>query len=235
MALKEAKVWSPYWLEYSGLPQFLAEKSRGGPAWLVFKKIVELDCERNSAPGTVEISVQELEIRTGLSSEKLRKAAPLLRKLKLIAFFLPDNDEEAALFRVVTPLATPRSAEEIRKTHTHVFAQGGEYFRYIDDCIEAADDALPASDPDLKAVVDLYFDVVGLKMNVFILDELRMLPQKFSMQEIRSAFSRARKNEIRSLRWVIQELVRRRKKTEDAPQPAQNPLLTGNQEDSITF
>jgi hypothetical protein len=235
MPPKEARTWSPLWLEYSGLPQFLTEKTRGGPAWLFFKKIVELDCERNSAPGTIELSLQELELRTGISPEKARRAAPVLRKLKLLAFFLPDNDEEAALFRVVTPLPTPRTPAEIRTSLPHLFEQGGQYFRYVDDCVAASEDELPASDPDLKAVVDLYFDVVGLKMNVFILDELRMLPQKFSMHEIRGAFARARKNEIHSLRWVIQELVRRHKKTEDAPKPAENAMFAGNHDDSIKF
>jgi len=243
---REARAWSPLWLECSGLPELLAEKTRGTHGWVLFKKVVELDCERNSAPGTVEISLDELEERTGLAPDKARKAAIVLRKLKLLAFFLPDNNEEAALFRVVTPLQTPQSPEVIREKNSHLFEQGGGYFRYFDDCAVAGDDDLPSNDPDLKAVVDLYFDVVGLKMNVFILDELRMLPQKFPMDEIRRVFGRARKNEIRSLRWVMQELVRRHKKAEDAPPPpalpaaestdgAQIPLFSGNEDDDINF
>lgn len=220
MAAKEPRCWSPLWLEFSGLPRFLSEKCRGPAGWLLFKKIVELDCERNSAPGTVEISLKELEERCGVSPDKARKAAEVLRKQKLLAFFLPDNDEESGLFRVVTPLQTPVAPEALRQAQPHLFEQAEVRFRYVDDCVDTGDsDAAPYSDPHLKTVVDLYFDVVGLKMNVFILDELRMLPQKFSMAEIQSAFSRARKNEIRSLRWVIQELVRRKKKNEDAPSP----------------
>lgn len=237
MTRRENRVWSPKWLEHSGLPQLLTQKCRGVHGWLLFKKIVELDCERNSAPGTVEISLQELERLSGLPSDKTRKAAIPLRKLKTLAFFLPDNDEEAALFRVVTPLHTPVSPEEIRRAEPHLFSESGEYFRYHDDCeaLSPEEDDLPSNDPDLKTVVDLYFDVVGLRMNAFILDELRMLPQKFTMDEIRSAFSRARKNEIHSLRWVIQDLVRRRKKTEAEPPSAQTPLFTGNDNDSIKF
>lgn len=235
MPKREQRAWSPLWLEFSGLPALLAEKTRGPVGWLMFKKIIELDCERNSAPGTVEISLEELELRSGAAASKLRKAAPALRKLKLLAFFLPDNDEEAALFRVVTPLETPVSPEQIRAAEPHLFEEAELYFRYFDDCAAADQDELPVDDNDLKKVVDLYFDVVGLKMNVFILDELRMLPQKFTMDEIRAGFSRARKNEIRSLRWVIQDLVRRRKKTEDAPKSAEIPLFTGKEEDSIKY
>lgn len=235
MSQREVRSWSPLWLEYSGLPQHLAEKTRGGPAWTVFKKIVELDCDRNTAPGTVEISLLELEQRCGVAPDKIRKLAPALRKLKLLAFFLPDNDEEAALFRVVTPLKTPIDSAAIRAQEPHLFETGGTYFRYVDDFQAETADELPASDPHLKAVVDLYFDVVGLKMNVFILDELRMLPQKFEMDEIRRVFARARKNEIRSLRWVIQELVRQRKKHEDAPKPAETTPFASNGDDQLPF
>lgn len=238
MKSRDARVWSPLWLECSGLPELLTEKVKGGAGWILFKKIVELDCEKNSAPSTVEISLEELQKRCGVTPDKVRKAVPALRKLKMIACFVPDNDEEAALFRVVTPLETPRPAEEIKKNDAHLFEHGGDHFRYHDDCVSSHEDELPANDPDLKAVVDLYFDVVGLKMNVFILDELRMLPQRFTMQEIRSVFNQARKNEIRSLHWVMKELVRRRKKSAEVPESkevAQTPLFAGNDDSSMKF
>lgn len=243
MAGKELRCWSPLWLEFSGLPRLLTEKCRGSAGWLLFKKIVELDCERNSAPGTVEISLEELEERCGLPPDKARKAAAVLRKQKMLAFFLPDNDEESGLFRVVTPLETPVAPDALRQSHPHLFEHAEVRFRYVDDCVgDEETDAAPYSDPNLKTIVDLYFDVVGLKMNVFILDELRMLPQKFSMTEIQSAFSRARKNEIRSLRWVIQELVRRKKKNEDVPAPTlsagespQSPLFVIPDDAGINF
>lgn len=245
MSRKEARVWAPLWLECSGLPQLLGEKIKGGSGWPLFKKIVELDCERNSMPGTVEISLEDLERRCGVKPDTARKTAEKLRKLKLIACFLPDNDEEAALFRIVTPLVTPRTPDEIRSEDKHLFEHGSEYFRYYDDCAAQSEDELATSTPELKEVVDLYFDVIGLKMNVFILDELRMLPQRFTMAEVRSVFRRAQKNEIRSLHWVMQELVRRRKKAGEPldlskpapPDTAQTPLFAGTEEsnDDLEF
>ena len=92
------------------------------------------------------------------------------------------------------------------------------------------------NDPDLRQTVDLYFDVIGLKMNAFILDELRMLPQRFKMQEIQSVFRMARKNEIRSLNWVIRELVRRRSKQEPSPENlTQKPFEGIERESDIQF
>lgn len=236
MTPREPRTWAPMWLEYSGLPELLAKKIRGGTGWPLFKKIVELDCERNSAPGTIEVSLEELQKRCGVAPGMARKAATTLRKLKLIACFLPDNDEEGALFRVVTPLDTPRPAEQIRSEESYLFEHAADFMRYVDDCIASKQEDLPTNDPDLKEVVDLYFDTIGLKMNVFILDELRMLPQRFSIQEVRSVFRRARKNEIRSLHWVIQELVRRRKKAGEAEKAtAQTPLFPVSNDDTIDF
>jgi hypothetical protein len=45
-------------------------------------------------------------------------------------------------------------------------------------------------------------------MNTFILDELRLLCQRFSRQEVEKTFARAQKNDIRSLGWVVKELYR---------------------------
>lgn len=232
MTQRELRVWSPLWLEHSGLPELLAGKIKGGAGWTFFKKIVELDCERNSAPGTVEISLGELQKRCGVTPEQARRAAATLRKIKLLACFLPDNDEEAALFRVVTPLQTPRSADQIRKDDKHLFEHGGDYLRYYDDSLHGQQEELPTNDPALKETVDLYFDAIGLKMNAFILDELRMLPQRFTMQEVRSVFRQARKNEIRSLRWIMQELVRRRKKSGETKETAETPLFAGTEDDN---
>lgn len=232
MTRREVRAWAPMWLEYSGLPELLAQKIKGGAGWALFKKIVELDCERNSAPGTVEISLQELQRRCGVLPNTVRRVMATFRKLKLVASFIPDNDEEAALFRIVTPLQTPRRADQIKAEDTHLFEHGTEYMRYFDDCTTGQQEDLPTSDPDLKEVVDLYFDTIGLKMNVFILDELRMLPQRFPMQEVRSVFRRARKNEIRSLHWIMQELVRRRKKSGETDGSAQRPLFAVSEDDN---
>lgn len=240
MSAREIKSTSPAWLEYSGLPELLAQKTKNGAAWLLFKKIVELDCERNSMPGTVEISYQELQLRTGLAASSIEGLAGKLRKQKLIACFLPDNDEESALFRVVTPLTTPLSIERILETYPDVFAESASlYFRYVSESSTASgenDDDLSGDNTDLKQVVDWYFDTVGLKMNVFILDELRMLPQKFPMDEIRRTFARARKNEIRSLYWVIQQLVRGKKKADEKNAPAETPFAdVVDTDDDIRF
>jgi hypothetical protein len=210
----ESRAWSPLWLEYSGLPQLLAEKIRGGSGWPVFKKVVELDCATNAEPGTVEVTLTEIADRTGVPAPTVRKTLLALRKLKLIAVFIPDHDEEAALIKLRTPLQTPISVQQIKDTQARLFADTPQHFRYVDEYQPSDDDAAPA-DPLLQEIVDLYFNAVGLKMNAFVLDELRLVRQRFPAEMVRRTFRRAQQNEIRSLHWVVQELVKQKKKTDE--------------------
>lgn len=214
MSRTERMTAAPLWLEYSGLPALLREKVRGGGAWTLFRKIVELDCERHSLPGTVEVTLDELAARTGLEPAALRKAALGLRKLKLVSCFLPESDEEEALFRVRVPLDAPIGPVELARLHPDLFASpAGQHFRYATAASGDDDpDAAPADDPALREIVDLYFDVVGLRMNAFVLDELRLLRSRYDLESIRRTFRRARQNGIHALNWIVRELVRQKRK-----------------------
>lgn len=210
----ENKTWAPLWLEYSGLPQLLCEKIKGGAAWPLFRKIVELDCVTNNEPDTVEITVAELSQRTGIAPGAIRKSALSMRKLKVLTCFLPEDDDEDALFRVRVPLKTPKSKRDLQIALPRIFAEPPQHFRYIDE-IDSEPDIDEASDPILQEVIDLYFSTVGLRMNAFILDELKLLRRRFPIERIRRAFRRAQQNDIHTLNWVVRELIRRKKKSAD--------------------
>ena len=196
----------PLWLEFSGLPEFVNTKARK-EAWSVFKKVVELDCSSNVAPGVVEISLKNLALRTGLSPETVARCLEGLRKKKLLACFVPDNFDEKALFRVVIPLETPVPPEEIKQKRIDLFPLGEDFFRYVDHRVPQ-----PRDDETLQEIIDLYFNSIGLKMNLFILDELRLLRQRFELSDIKKAFEAAKRIEIKSLRWVIRQLLSWKKK-----------------------
>src|SRR5262245_49914409 len=73
------------WLEWSGLPAALNTARANG--WLVFKKLVELDCRAGRRPGIVEISIAELAGRCGLTAETTAKVVETLRKKKYLRCF----------------------------------------------------------------------------------------------------------------------------------------------------
>lgn len=205
----------PLWIEYSGLPEFVNSKVRGGAAWPVFKKIAELDCGANAEPDTVEIPLTELARLCGVESAAARKAILAMRKLKLVSCFLPESDEEAALLKIRIPLPTPQTIEQIKAAHPRIFMETAQRFRYADEWDAETGELSAAADPVLQEIVDLYFNAVGLKMNAFILDELRLLRTKFPPDQVRRTFRRAQQNEIRSLHWVVRELLRQKKKQDE--------------------
>lgn len=205
---------SPLWLAYSGLPRLLTEKvSRA--AWLVFKTVVEIDCERNARPATIEIAPSELAERCGLPDTTVMRTLEGLRRKKCLALFLPEHAEETALIEVQTPLPTPFGTDEVRRLFPFNTLPGDVRLRYGDPVDEARAEArLGADRRDLERVIDLYFNTVGFKMNSFILDELRLVYQRFAPEEVEKTFARAEKNGIRSLGWVVRELYRRRRTDE---------------------
>ncbi|MFH0793651.1 MAG: hypothetical protein V2A74_06415 [bacterium] len=194
----------PLWLEFSGLPEFLNRKA-GKLGWAVFKKIVELDCDRNAEPGTVEIALNDLAPRLGVKSEEIRRTVEKIRKAKALRLFLPENDEEEALFEVRQPLPCPILPEEVQRQRPHPGLGESAPLRYC----KPASAALETEKPKVvEEIVDRYFSTIGLKMNSFILDELRVIAGRFSPERLRRAFDRAEKLEIRSLRWVVRELYK---------------------------
>lgn len=193
----------PLWLEFSGLPEFLNRKA-GKLGWAVFKKIVELDCDRNAEPGTVELSLSDLAPRLGVKSEEIRRTVEKIRKAKALRLFLPENDEETALFEVRQPLPCPIPPDEVLRRRPHPGLGESASLRY-----SKPSSAAKTENPKVvEEIVDRYFSTIGLKMNSFILDELRVIAGRFSQEQLRRAFDRAEKLEIRSLRWVVRELYK---------------------------
>jgi hypothetical protein len=199
--MNEVRHEFPLWLELSGLPEWLNSKVRK-EAWSVFKMIVELDCSSNIDPGVVEASMSDLGRRTGQPPEIIQRCLSGLRRRKILACFIPDNPEENALIRVVIPLASPVDPGEIKKQYPKIFPPGRDFFRYVDERVPE-----PQDDEILQEIVDLYFNSLGLKMNLFILDELRLLRQRFELSDVKKAFYLAKRLEIKSLKWVMYQLI----------------------------
>jgi hypothetical protein len=208
--VSEPMAASPLWLAHSGLPEWLNQQVNRS-AWLVFKTVVELDCARNARPGTVEVTPQDLAAWCGLEAEAVMRTLEGLRRKKCVALFLPEHPEEMALVEIKVPLPTPRSSAEVREQFPFN-ALGSEvrlrYASALEETEEGAARSEAGNKRDLERVIDLYFNVVGFKMNTFILDELRLLCQRFSRQEVEKTFARAQKNDIRSLGWIVKELYR---------------------------
>jgi hypothetical protein len=198
--MSEQRVWSPAWLELSGLPEWLNARVRQG-AWPVFKKLVEADCEVNYRPAPFEMPVSELARRTGQKVEVVGRILAGLRRKRLISCFIPEHPDENLLCRITTPLPLPEPRDVVL-AHLPRAMQRDE-LRYLDQ-VALSDEA----EALLREVVDGYLNNVSQKMNPMILDELRLVAVRFPRDRIRKMFARARHAGVDSLTWVTRELIR---------------------------
>lgn len=199
----------PAWIERSGLPRHLAEACKSPHPWWVFRKVVELDIEANRLPGTVDIALDDLGARIGLSGDQVAAAAKKLRKPGVLRSFLPDNTEEGALFQVVTPLPTPLDWVAVKEAHDDLRELPEAAFRYAVAGAEAPPrEGAPVEEFDtrLREVTDLYLGLVSMRLNTFVLDELWLIATRYDLGLIRKAFARARAKQVQNLGWILREI-----------------------------
>ncbi|HNY11171.1 MAG TPA: helix-turn-helix domain-containing protein [Candidatus Wallbacteria bacterium] len=107
----------PRWIEYSGLPGYLSQKY-GIATWHVMKKIIELDCLENETAGVFfDFKIDELHEITGLTRQTLHKVLLILKREKYIDFFTIKGKKSITKFKILTPLLTPKSINEIPAEH----------------------------------------------------------------------------------------------------------------------
>jgi hypothetical protein len=189
------------WLEWSGLPAAL--NAARPPAWPVFKKIVEMDCRRNRNPEAVECSLGELAERCGMEWEKTARAVEALRRKKVLKCFIPDNPDEPGLYRVAVPIRTPKSPEEVARGANDPLLRDPTTFRYVEKPPDP-----PEQTKKVQRIIDHYLNVLSQKMNSFIVDEIEVLAERFTLEAIERTIDRGAKHEIQSIGWVARELIR---------------------------
>lgn len=213
-AVDEPLAISPLWLEFSGLPSWINGKVRSG-AWVVFKKIVELDCQQNAIPDIVEAAPVEIAQWTGLSCDIVVKILAKFRQKRLIAMSQGGEPEELALIQIQIPIKTPVSPSEVLRESGKAFLRPGTRLRYAYPIDETPDDEIR-----LQQVVDLYFNNISMKMNSFILDELRLVARRFTLESVRKTFNRASLNDAPELRWAVRELIKESAPEDEAGTPS---------------
>jgi hypothetical protein len=195
------------WLEWSGLPAALNRLRANG--WLVFKKLVELDCQAGRRPGMFECPLAELAERCGLAPGTLEKIVLALRRKKYIRCFLPDNHAEPALFEIRTPIQTPEPPEAVARRLTDPHLRDPTVYRYAVPAETAATD-----ERKIQEVIDYYLNHLSQKINSFVLDEIEIAARRFPIEAIRQMIDRGARHEIRTMSWVLRQLIRDHEKAE---------------------
>lgn len=107
----------PKWIEFSGLPARL-NADHGSEAWPIFKKLIELDYEKEEREDRRIFWLESLlPERVGYAEATIRS---MLEKLEKGDWIKQGHDRQKGDFiRIVTPIRTPRMILDIP------FAQGG--------------------------------------------------------------------------------------------------------------
>ena len=208
MSGDEGMVLFPKWVALSGLPLHLLEKGKSPAPWLLLRTIIDVDLELNPlAPGLVEIPLGAMAERAGLDVPRLDKALKVLRKELLVRAFVPEHEEETALFQILQPLPTPLSLDEILNRHPELGAHGAWPPRYATPAIvEGEADPRQARLAKIQRVAELYLDIFSMKVNNLILEELQLIATRYELPLIEKAFQRARQAESRSLGWIVADI-----------------------------
>ena len=201
----------PDWLFHCGLAERLREETGSPLAWFLFLDLVTLDCSRNPIPGVVELTLKSWESRTGMEGKSLLSTIKKLRKAGLVRCFLPDNEEESALFQIITPLSTPIPWRTVWDAHyagesTNLGGSPGQLLRYAETPLTPEFSTGVVQQNKFQQVLDLYLNLVSMKLNQFVQDELLLISEFYDTKMIRKMFLRAREQQIQNLGWIIRQI-----------------------------
>jgi hypothetical protein len=196
MAKWDLYVRSPRWLEFSGLPQKLS-REHGSVAWVVFKKLCEIECESNLVPDWFSVSRANLSGSTGLGRQDVARTVAVLEKEGLVE---AQKVGEGWRVRIRTPLPVPRGEAVIRdKLRACGIDSIHVRLRYLGNDTSA---------DRFAKVLELYESVFGARVTSQVVDELREIAEDFELPAIEEAFEEAREQKKTNFYWVLNRLYK---------------------------
>ncbi len=186
----------PRWLEESGLPERMAEEI-GPQSWLLFRKLVELDCDANLTPQWFAIGLVDLVRWTGISRPRIEFLLAQMEEKEWIE--RADINFESQTCRIVTPLKVPLDENTIRSALSGFHGFGGHFIlRYYQNI--AAMNAV-------ENVIYLYQMLFGAKFSPRIVEDLEDIANTYDMGVIYDIFSEAYTKKVKSLAWIKSHLT----------------------------
>lgn len=185
----------PRWLEESGLPQLLTNECHPH-AWLVFRRLVELDCGNNLTPDDIQVIYEMMTRWVGLPQEPLIQILQQLEEGGWIRILQQHDDD--MLCRITVPIKAPCSEAVIRERLQTVGVQSNKIIlRYFHDIGEMN---------RIEKVIYLYQMIFGLKFTPRIVEDLEEIANTFDMAVIYEVFSEAHSKKSKSLSWIKNQL-----------------------------
>lgn len=185
----------PRWIDFSGLPQAIVEQY-GLSGWIVFRKIIEIDCDLNLTPDWFNIDLNDLAQLTGLDHSTVVETLSALEENNRILRL--ETDLQVQTVKITTPLEVPLEENEIKaKLVQDKYKIGHFVLRYYQD--------INYMEP-VEQVVYLYQMIFGPKFNPRIAQDLEEIANFYDMAVIYDIFNQAYEKKIKSLSWVKSHL-----------------------------
>ena len=196
----------PVWIEYSGLPEKLA-KEISPFAYFLLKKIVELDLFQNQYPDIVNTSISELSLMLGIEEKVIKDLLQKLQEKNYINIYKEGSDSVYIVVNI--PLNTPISPEDLPISKGGTEGEKRTLYYYNNEVIDFDSNEL---DDDryknikYEQILNLYMQIISSNINPSIMQKLKYISENFPYDKIKDCFIRARKNNVRSLQWLMKEL-----------------------------
>jgi hypothetical protein len=198
MASNLDPVWVtfPRWIEESGLPAHLVETCGAG-GWLVFRKLVEIDCEENLTPQWFSFSLPRTATWVGLPVERLLNSLAQLEEGGWIQRL--DREMTVQQARIHVPLQVPVAESQIRQNlEATCNAKGGRFLlRYADD-VSGLD--------RVERVLYLYQMLFGPRFSPKVVQDLEEIANTYDQALIYESFAEAFDRKIKTFSWIKSHL-----------------------------
>lgn len=181
----------PRWMEESGIPGRIAAQS-GAEGWLLFHKLVEIDCDINLTPDWFVFRPADLARWTGVAASRVE---PLLDRLEREQWIeRSDLSLEIQKARIQVPLPITLDEEELQNRIRGEVAVGGRcFFRYLHDI---------AGLEKVERVIYLYQMLFGARFSPRIVEDLEEIANTAPMEVIYELFTEAYQKKVKSLAWI---------------------------------
>ncbi|MFB3788526.1 MAG: hypothetical protein ACE15F_19380 [bacterium] len=181
----------PRWMEESGIPERIAAQS-GAEGWLLFHKLVEIDCDLNLTPDWFVFRPADLARWTGVAVSRVE---PLLGRLEREQWIeRSELSQEIQKARIQVPLPITLDEEELQNRIRGAAAVGSRcFFRYWHDI---------AGLEKVERVIYLYQMLFGARFSPRIVEDLEEIANAAPMEVISELFTEAYQKKVKSLAWI---------------------------------
>jgi len=185
----------PRWIQESGIPQRLAGEI-GLDGWVVFRKLIELDCDANLTPDWFAVRAEDISNWTGIRPERIDSLLDRLEDGEWIECINRDLDVQNV--QIANPLPLEVDEVAIRQKLVGEGVSGGRFIlRYLDNL---------ALLEKVERVIYFYQMLFGAKFSPRIVEDLEEIANNYPQEIIYQLFQEAYQKKVKTLAWIKSRL-----------------------------